>query len=217
MQETLHERGTDTVSDERQGARGPAVTRDQALFSAFLAGDAASLVAIFDRHNERLFRYCAQLVGDPNRAEDITQELWERIIRLRDEGRLTAENPPALLLRCVRNLCLDEIRRTRPHQSIESVAEEDHPFEEIPELTHLEEVVILALPHLPADQREIIVLHEYSGYSYEEIGAMMGESTGAIRTRAWRGRAHLARVVAAMLGMREGHDGERPRRPEDER
>lgn len=205
------------VSQESPEARNPAVARDQALFTSFLAGDDTALVALFDRHNDRLFRYCVQLVGSVQRAEDITQELWERLLRLRVEKRLTADNPGALFLRIVRNLCLDELRKTRPHLQIESVSEEHHPFEEIPELTHLEELVILALPHLPNDQREIILLHEYSGYSYEEISAMTGQSTGAVRTRAWRGRAHLGRLVAAMLGMRAEGNDEGPQGPEGAR
>lgn len=203
---TVDDNTATDVGDERQDAQRPAVTRDHELFAAFLRGEDEALVALFDRHNDRLFRYCAQLVGSAHRAEDITQELWERLIRLRAAERLNAENPGALFLRIVRNLCLDDLRRARPHVSIESVAEHSHPWEEIPELTHLEELVLLALPHLPSDQRETLILHEYSGYGYDEIAAMTGESAGAVRTRAWRARAHLGRVVSAMLGMRSDTD-----------
>jgi RNA polymerase sigma-70 factor (ECF subfamily) len=209
MHDQDHDTGAMTVSESRddRGTRAP--DPDRALFAAFLAGDDRALATLFDRHNERLFRYCVQRIGDPARAEDITQELWERLLRLRTNGRMTAENPLGFLFRVVRNLCIDEQRRQRGHISIEFVGEEHHPTVAIPELSHLEEMVLLALPHLPADQREVIILHEYSGYSYDEVAAMLGESAGTVRTRAWRGRAHLGRVIAAMLGMRD--------RPEEER
>jgi RNA polymerase sigma-70 factor (ECF subfamily) len=211
MHQSVHDIETTTLNDERAETRHQNGGRDGALFAAFLAGDDRALVALFDRHNERLFRYCIQFVGTAARAEDITQELWERIIRLRRDGRGSSENPAGLFLRIVRNLCIDEIRRTRPHSSLEVLAEEHHPATEIPELTHLEELVLLALPHLPAEQKEILILHEYSGYGYDEIAAMLGESVGAIRTRAWRARTHLGRVVSAMLGMRRDAKDDRDR------
>lgn len=206
MHETVKD--IETQSNEPPDARRDAGRRDRALFTAFLSGDDQALVSLFDRHNERLFRYCVQFVGNVARAEDITQELWERLLRLRNEGKSTAENPAGFLLRIVRNMCIDDIRRVRPHATLDTLADEHHPIEEIPELTHLEEIVILSLPHLPSELREVLVLHEYSGYAYDEISVMLGETVGAIRTRAWRARAHLGRVVAAMLGMRQdGGDG----------
>src|SRR6188508_2942433 len=92
MYETAHDIETRTVSDGPQHAGRDAGRRDRELFGAFLDGDDAALVRLFDRHNERLFRYCIQFVGNVARAEDITQELWERVIRLRNDRKATAEN-----------------------------------------------------------------------------------------------------------------------------
>jgi RNA polymerase sigma-70 factor, ECF subfamily len=217
----MHERTADdtmTVSPSGTAGGERASDEDRALFGAFLRGDDGSLVALYDRHNDRLFRYCLQQVGTIDRAKDITQELWERVLKMRTIAGTSAENPLGLLFRIVRNLCIDEQRRRRGHLSLETIAEEHHPIVTARELSHLEELVILALPHLPSDQREIITLHEYSGYSYEEVAVMLGETPGTVRMRAWRGRAHLGRLVAAMLGMREaGDESDRRGRPEDER
>jgi RNA polymerase sigma-70 factor, ECF subfamily len=189
---------------------------DASLFSSFLAGDDKALVALFDRHNHRLFHYCLQLVRDTQRAEDVTQELWERVIKLRADRRATAENPLGLLLTIARNLCLDDIRKQRHHAALDELPEASHPAASIPELSHLEELVILALPHLPLEQREVLILSAYSGYRFDEIAAMLGESVGTVRTRAWRARAHLGRIISAMIGMNEDSqntdNGPRPRK-----
>jgi RNA polymerase sigma-70 factor (ECF subfamily) len=178
-------------------------TSDTSLFAAFLHGDDDALVALFDRHNHRLFLYCREIVGSADRAADLTQELWERVIRLRAEGKATAENPAGLFLRIGRNLCIDEIRRRRNHGSIDELAEIDHPRHEVHELTHLEELVLLALPQLPEQQREVLVLNAYCGYRFDEIAEMTGAPEGAIRMRAWRARVHLGRVLSALMGIQE--------------
>jgi RNA polymerase sigma-70 factor (ECF subfamily) len=186
--------------------------RDIETFSRFLNGDDRALVELFDRHNHRLFSYCLQFVHDQQRAEDITQELWERLIRLRSKGSLNADNPAGLLLTMTRNLCLDALRKDRKHSDIEELADTSHPVDSIPELSHMEELVILALPHLPVAQREVLMLNAYSGYRFDEIAEMLGEPVGAIRTRAWRARTHLARIISVMIGLEQDNerDAEHP-------
>ena len=179
-----------------------AVVRDDAeLFDRFLRGDDRALVELFDKHNRRLFLYCQQFVGNAHHAEDITQELWERVIRLRTSKTATLENPVGLFLTIARNLCVDAQRKQRSHVAIDDLTDKDHPIEHFRELSELEELVIQALPLLPAQQREVLVLNAYSGYRFDEIAEMLGEPVGAIRTRAWRARTHLARVISVQLGM----------------
>ncbi|KXK56912.1 MAG: RNA polymerase sigma factor [Chlorobi bacterium OLB7] len=48
------------------------------LFDQFLAGDDRAFAELFDRHHHRLYLYCLKLVGSPDQAEDIVQEVWER-------------------------------------------------------------------------------------------------------------------------------------------
>jgi len=195
---------------EGRSSPKPQATTDESLFDRFLSGDDRALVELFDRHNHRLYLYCLQFVHDPQRAEDITQEMWEKIIRLRAEGRATSQNPVGLLVTIARNLCLDDIRKQRYHSPLEDLPETSHPTATIRELSHLEELVLLALPHLPEAQREVLVLSAYSGYRFDEIADMLGEPVGAIRTRAWRARVHLGRMISALVGIDEDKekDGE---------
>lgn len=179
--------------------RGP---DDTDLFRRFFEGDDTALVRLFDRHNHRLYIYCLQFVNDPFQAEDITQELWERLIRLRTEQReVSMQNPMGLLLKIARNLSIDMLRKNRHHADLESLPEAHHPVADSPELSHLEELVIIALRHLPLAQREVLTLNAYAGYRLDEIAHMLGEPEGAIRTRAWRARAHLGRIISAMIGL----------------
>ena len=195
-----------TVKPERETSRRKASSNDVELFSSFLRGNNAAFVELFDRHNHRLYLYCLQFVNDSQQAEDITQEIWERVIKLRSEGSAEVHNPLGLLLTIARNLCIDSVRKKRHHTGLDDLPEASHPVASNPELSHLEELVILALPHLPAAQREVLALFAYSGYRFDEIAEMLGEPVGAIRTRPWRARAHLGRIISAMIGLDDDND-----------
>jgi RNA polymerase sigma-70 factor (ECF subfamily) len=184
---------------------------DREIFERFLRHDDSALVELFDRHNHRLYLYCLHLVGTEQQAEDVTQELWERVLRLRAAGTATADNPVGLLIRIARNLSLDALRRNRHHAALDDLPEAKHPVAQIAELSHLEELVILALPNLPIAQREVLVLNAYSGYGFDEIAKMLSEPVGAIRMRACRARAHLGRIISAMVGMNEDSENDQGR------
>ena len=194
--------GVGAGAKEPQATPAQGEVGDVELFQRFFAGNDLALVALFDRHNHRLFHYCLQLVGSTQMAEDVTQELWERLIRIRRDGReYIPRSAMGLLLTMARNLCIDALRAKRLHADLDELPEASHPQASIHEVSHLEELVIKALPHLPEAQREVLVLHTYSRYKFEEIADMLGEPVGAVRTRAWRARAHLGRIIAAMIGI----------------
>jgi RNA polymerase sigma-70 factor (ECF subfamily) len=174
---------------------------DEILFARFLDGDDAAFITLFDRHTPRLGRYCRKMVGDPIRVEDLLQDVWEKLARLRFERKETPHNVLGLLYWMARNACLNHVRDSKHHQPLETLPEWRHPSARDAEMTHLEELVVIALERLPLDQREVLILNAYSGYSFDEIAEMMNETHGAIRTRAWRARRQLKRIIAALVEL----------------
>src|SRR4029079_19510768 len=90
-----------------------------------------------------------------------------------------------------RNLCLDKIRSVKELVSIVEIPENDHPHSPISEQTDLEEIVKAGLEKLSVDDRELLVMHTYLGYAYEEIAKMQSKNPQAIWTKASRSRAKL--------------------------
>lgn len=131
------------------------------------------------------------------------QDLWEKVALLRGDGKSPPHNPLGLLYWMARNLCLNHIRDRRQHLSLDSLSEMQHPSTMPGELSHMEELVMIAMERLPLDQREVLILYAYSGYKFEEIAQMVGESHGAVRTRAWRARRQLKRIIAALIELDE--------------
>jgi len=176
---------------------------DAQLFSRFMAGDDPAFMEFFDRHTHKLYMYCLKFIGDRGQAEDLVQDIWERVIRMRTEKREPIDNPVGFLVRMSRNLCLNHIRDKRTATSLDDLHEGEHPSTVMNEMSHNEELVVAALAHLPNAQREVLILNAYSGYRFDEIAEMLGEPVGAIRTRAWRGRAQLGRIISALIELDE--------------
>lgn len=192
--------------NERNGMANRSPSEDRALFERFLGGDDDAFVELMGRHAPRLYLYAAKILGDRAQARDLMQDVWERIIRFRSEGKPAPESPLGLLIRITRNLCLNHNRSRKNHLPLEEVPEWRQPRAGGRELTELEEAVVIALERLPLDQREVLILNAYSGYRFDEIAEMLGEQESTIRTRAWRARARLGRMIAALIDLGQSND-----------
>lgn len=185
------------VQRERDTPAAPNTCDDTVMMARFLAGDDTAFAELFDRHNHRLYVYCLKLVGDTAQAEDITQEMWERVIRMRRNPQ-EVHTPVAFFLRIVRNLCINHVKRTRRTIPLATLPESALPMEERKERSEMEDLVDQALAELPFEYREVLVLNAYCGYRFDEIATMMGKSPEAIWMRASRARARLRQKVISM-------------------
>jgi len=181
-------------------------------FQAFLAGDDTAFAALYREVNPRLSAYCYKLA--PGHAEDLMQELWERVIGLRSRAGRSMSNhapapreidsPLAFLFRMVKNLAIDEFRKTKNGITLDSDATDGtyqshaaHPSHvaEFEQSTDIEAIILEALEKLSAEERELLVLNIYSGYHFGEIAEMLGTSPEAIWQRASRARGKLRKIV----------------------
>ena len=74
------------------------------------------------------------------------------------------------------------------------------------EQEELRALITSALGKLPIAEREVFVLHEYSGYDYAEIAVILGRSMASIKTLAFRARTRLRKLVSGWLGLQEEKD-----------
>lgn len=189
-----------TEQTEKPIVRRQPSSTPRELAERFLAGDDRAFHAIYAEHNPRLFAYCLKLVKDRATAEDLAQETWVRTIGLRVRGPEEVDNLYGMIYRIARNLALDHLKSYRETRRVDMDGSEvNRVSTSMPEQSSREEIVLRALDRLPFDYRETIVLHTYSGYSYEEIAEMLGKSPEAIWARASRGRKKLRELVTAEM------------------
>lgn len=180
---------------------------DQAVVQAVLRGRTEAFRFLVDRHKGRLYSIVFKLVGDPDVAEELTQDCFVRAYTGLRGFRGEAQFGTWLVqigLHTVR----DYVRRRRSARrrgevSLESLTGEggespvladarprSDPLTELGE-KELRERVARALDRLPHEYREVLVLKHLEGLSYEEITRMTGDSVGSLKVRAHRARRLL--------------------------
>jgi RNA polymerase sigma factor (sigma-70 family) len=182
-------------------ARGP--RSEEELARAALAGEGEAFAELYDRHEQRVYRFCVRLLGNPDDAADATQETFMRLLKRLPalEGREL--NALAYVLTAARHACYDVIQgRKRVELSgeeIEPPSREPGSLDEDPEraalLATTRELAQRAHARLAPRQREALALRELEGLSYDEIGSIMELERNAVAQLISRARIKLAELV----------------------
>jgi RNA polymerase sigma-70 factor (ECF subfamily) len=153
-------------------------------------GETAGAARLFHRYSGPLLRFTGRLLGNSAEAEEVTQEVFLKLLSRADQydGRAPVTS---WLFAIATNACRDRQRRSmrRPSVALDAVAEVAEPG--IPADERLvdrqrREAVRRALAHLSDEQREALVLARYHGMPYAEIARTLNISEGAVKTRIFR-------------------------------
>jgi RNA polymerase sigma-70 factor, ECF subfamily len=142
---------------------------------------------LFTRHHHAIFQYLLRTTGSRETAEDITQDVFLRVIKGLD-GYQEQDHERAWLFRIARNLRCDYARRAhrRPAPSSLDGIDAIQPARQDLQLSLSEAFAILG-----EDEREAFVLAEIGGLSYADIATICGTTSSAIRSRIYRARVAL--------------------------
>lgn len=156
-------------------------------------GETHLLSELFERHGERLFRYCWRMNQQQQLSEDLVQETFCRMLRFR-AGFRDGHSFQAWMYSIVRNLQMDHWRKGRFEAGWDDGI--DHPAPAAPAIEREQEKERLAraLELLPVAKREIIVMARYEGLKHEEIAQILGCEAGAARVRLHRALESLRDV-----------------------
>lgn len=168
-------------------ARGP---EDRSLLERIRRGDTAAAGELFERHSPALLRFADRLLSDRTAAEEVTQEVFVKVITRAHQYDGRAE-VASWLFAIAANACRDRRRRERRASVVplEAVAEPAQKGEGIESRLLSRErraAVRQALNDLSEEQREALVLARYHGLPYSEIASVLGISVGAVKTRIFR-------------------------------
>jgi RNA polymerase sigma factor (sigma-70 family) len=146
----------------------------------------------FDAERPRLTAIAVRILGSNGDADDVVQEAWLRLSRTDNIDDL-----PAWLTTVVTRLCLDHLRKRRTR----SVAEARVPDPEAPDpeadallAERMGDAMQVVLDTLAPAERAAFVLHDVFGYPFDEISAVMGRSSTAVRQLASRARRKVQGV-----------------------
>ena len=182
----------------------PLVCTEQELVAATRAGDDRAFEELYARYRERIFSFILSKVHDHGRAEDIAQEVFMSALRrLRGTDQAIAFKP--WLYEIAKNACIDEFRRGSrarevplesdgefvvDHQnaSLSSVPTPPAAVESRQRLNDLRG----AFGGLSASHHQLLVMREFEGLSYDEIGSRLDMTRQMVESGLFRARRKLS-------------------------
>ncbi len=179
---------------ERQGApNGP---RDEALIRRSLDGDLCAFEALYRRYAARTHAICLRMTGEPQAAEDLTQEVWirvwEKLPGFRGESRFSS-----WLHRLTANLTLDQLRKDGVRNRRLRIVEDPDTYERVGRnsWTGTRMDLEAAIATLPPGARTVFVLYEIEGYLHREIAELTGTAEGTVKAQLHRARRLLREAL----------------------
>ena len=208
------------VARKRTGTPGGANVREQlralddaAVVTAFLGGEERAFGELVERYQTRLLNFIYRTIGDREKAEDLVQEVFIRVYRhlhrfdrtkkfstwiytiasnlAKNELRNRSRNP-LVLFQTIRKNWQDE---DRPLQFEDSSTRPDDLYRK----RHLRALVESSVAQLPEHHREVFVLRELEGKSYEEIAEITSTNLGTVKSRLNRARTSFADIIGPTL------------------
>lgn len=175
---------------------------DSELMRMVQAGDSTQLAVLFERHHTGLFRYLLHLSRDRALSEDVTQDVFFRVLKY--AGSYDPSLPFSVwLYRLGRNAHIDSLR-TRSHEALGAETSEIRSFDPMPEelFSRKQDKAFLreALENLPAEKREVLVLSRFHDLRYHEIAKILKCEVGTVKIRVYRALRELREKFCELRG-----------------
>ena len=144
-----------------------------------------------DLFADNVFRFIIKNLKDEEKSKDIAQDafvkLWENV------ENVSFEKVKSWLFSTAYRVMIDGIRRDKKRGDFENVKEAQLGF--VSEYSDLNEKLHEALDTLPEDQKSVILLRDYEGYSYDEIAEITKLSLSQVKVYIYRGRIALKKYI----------------------
>jgi len=158
---------------------------------AFKRGEPLAFRELFDRYKNSIYGFVRRRVDDPGRAEEITQDIFLALVQRRNGYEVRARFR-TYLYRIALNRIASE-RRKKPEAAAEAAAPA------VGGDPSIVQQVRDALERLEPEQKKVVMLREYEGLSYQEIGEVMNVPMGTVRSRLFRAKLALREMLAPAL------------------
>ena len=172
----------------------PSIGRATEVTPRRAAPEADATRDLYERYARQIYSYCLHQLGNREEAEDATQSTFLNAFRGFKRG-VDPEFESAWLYKIAQNVCLTRQRSSSRRRKVETPGDLEAMQDYVPapqadsdELIRLPE----ALDAMPEQQRRALLLREWQGLSYKEIGEELDLSQAAVETLLFRARRSLA-------------------------
>lgn len=136
--------------------------------------------------SDNIFRFVLKHIGRVEKAEDIVQDVFEKVWRRVED--VPFHKAKSYLYQAAYNTMIDGIRKDSRMDYLGEIAESSVSLQ--PDLG-LKEALDLALTQLPQIQKSVVLLRDYEGYDYKEIGGILDLNESQVKVYIFRARKNL--------------------------
>jgi RNA polymerase sigma-70 factor, ECF subfamily len=181
-------------------------TTDEQLIKAIAARDENALAFLYDRYKIVLFSIVVRLLNNREEAEDVLQEIFLQIWQKAKNFDETRGRGFTWLVTLSRGRAIDRVRALalRQRTAVESLIEKSNAVESIEkEVIIKQQRIAIAnlLNELPKDQRTVLLLAYFEGFSQTEIAAKLDAPLGTVKTRMRKATIRLRENFSENLRM----------------
>jgi RNA polymerase sigma factor (sigma-70 family) len=162
---------------------------DEQLMEAVKHGDLQQASLLFDRYNKRLFNYLVRMTMDRDLAEDLTQNVFVRMIRYRTSYREGLKFQ-SWIYQVARNVFSDHYQANKNRKStfmdIEKIGDQIPDSSDARKAEDQELLLKRSMALLNEEQRELLVLTRFQHLKYEQVAEMMDTTVANIKVKVHR-------------------------------
>ena len=167
---------------------------DEQIMEAVQSGDLQQASLLFDRYHKRLFNFLARLTMDRDTAEDLTQNVFLRLIKYRSSYRQGLKFQ-SWIYQIARNVFSDHYQKVKNKKAdfidIEKMGERIADNDESAKIDEQELLLQKSMALLSEEQRELLVLTRFQHMKYEEVAVIMDTTVANIKVKVHRAIAKL--------------------------
>lgn len=187
------------ISDEKNNMEQPKILvldDDFSLIKRFIDGDESVFAELVKRHKDKVRNIIYLTLTNSDLVDDIAQEVfitvYKNLKNFRFESQFTT-----WIYRITINKCKDHLRKKNIRKIFLPIKDNDEEpvFETINEDSDIKQIVRNAIAALPDKLRIPIVLKDLEGFSYQEIAESMDCEIGTVKSRIFRGREALKKML----------------------
>ena len=146
-----------------------------------------------DLHSSAIFRFALKQLRNPDEAKEIVQITFEKLWMKREMVQI--DTAKSYLFTTAYHSMVDSWRAQKPTEDIQQLSPSKHPVSDNTSYSGLMEVLEKALEQISQIQRTVILLRDYEGYSYAEIGEITGLNEAQVKVNIFRGRQALKEII----------------------
>jgi RNA polymerase sigma factor (sigma-70 family) len=162
---------------------------DETIMEAVKNGELQQATLLFERYHKRIFNFLARMTMDRDLAEDLTQNVFLRIIKYRNSYR-EGNKFQSWIYQVARNVFSDHYQSIKNRFSdfvdVEKVSDHIGGNDDSEEQDEKEKLLHRSMAKLTEEQRELLVLTRFQQMKYEEVAAIMDTTVANIKVKVHR-------------------------------